>query len=106
MPHLDEHLTFPIDKLSIQAVDYNSESPQDTVYVVPVTIHAEQGYGAELEGIGDGANVEVYLSLRYKFGIWDDELGQYRNQGTLFNKVSSLITPKQLMTVKKACLKF
>jgi len=72
---------FRIDRLSILSEDgYNHDSPENTEYIVPVTIYAEQGYGLELEDSGDEAtDIQVYLSLRYKFGRWDNTLRQYTN---------------------------
>ena len=78
MPHESNHNPYIVDKL--ESTNYDSLSPQNTIYTVPITLYAVQGstpVSNELEDSGDGAELKVYLRLQYKFGKYNPSQDHY-----------------------------
>ena len=82
MSHTTPHLNFQIDRLT-ELDGYNHTSPENTKYITPLFLQVRQGFGDDLDGVGDGAAVQVWLHLRYKYGQWSNLQNKYTDIITL-----------------------
>ena len=96
MPHTDGHNPFTTDKLTTD--NYNSASPENTIYKVPITLMGDQKPGGELD-TGDGATVQIYLKLRFKFGKYNPD-GDYYHSVESFesseNNYNQVVTENEI----------
>ena len=82
MSHITPHLNFQIDRLT-ELDEYNHTSPENTRYTTTLFLQVRSGFDDEMDGVGDGAAVQVWLHLRYKYGQWSDLQNKYTDIITL-----------------------